>query len=185
MTNLHITFPDRLAFTDLETTNSWPPEGEIIELGLVLVEAKTLKVIDRRNWKLRPKHIATANPEVFQYNHYSGEGWIDALPAKEALQQYLTMTAGSAFCSWRVTYDFVFLHDALRTEGLLAPKQFETQICVYSMALQALHQAAITPFKLKTVAAYLSLPLEPEPHQASGGGELAFRVYQKLMVIKS
>ena len=61
---MHETFPSKLAFTDLETTGMWPPEGEIIEIGLVVADTKNLKIISTLNLKVRPNHIATASPEA-------------------------------------------------------------------------------------------------------------------------
>lgn len=177
---MHETLPDRLAFTDLETTNSWPPSGEIIELGVV-ISSSDLTITERKNWKLQPQHIATASPDVLRYNHYSEEDWADAVDPAVALQEYVSLVRGAGLCTWRIAYDFVFVQEALERCGLFDKKIFDTHICVYSMALQALRHEPITPFRLHQVATFLGIPPEPSPHRAINGAEQAFEIYKKLL----
>lgn len=180
---MHESFPDKLAFTDLETTGMWPPEGEIIEIGLVVAETKTLEIIDRLNVKVQPQHIATAHPEALRVNGYSPEQWHDAVSLDTALRQYIEKARGAALCAWRVAFDFTFLQAAMHDADLLPTGHQTTQLCVYSMARQALRDKNIQPFRLKTVAQFLGLPPEPEPHRAINGAEQAFEIYKKLRAL--
>lgn len=178
---MHDTLPSTLAFTDLETTHMWPPEGEIIEIGLLLVKTDSLDIVDRLNLKVKPKHITTATPEALAVNGYADDKWTDAVELRDALEQYIAKAKGAAMCAWRVGFDFAFLQSAMHDAGLLPEGQQQTQICVYSMALQALRQADIQPFRLRQVAKFLNIPPEPYPHRAINGAEQAFEVYKKLM----
>lgn len=180
---MHESFPAKLAFTDLETTGMWPPEGEIIELGLVLVDAHSLGFLDRLNLKVKPQHIATAHPEALRVNGYSPNQWRDAVSLDTALRQYIEKAKGAALCAWRVAFDFAFLQAAMHDTGLLPEGHQTTQLCVYSMAFHALHKKNIRPFRLKTVAQFLGLPPEPEPHRAINGAEQAFEIYKKLRAL--
>lgn len=177
---MHESFPQKLAFTDLETTNMWPPEGEIIEIGLIVADTTTLEVLDRLNLKIRPQHVTTANADALRVNGYTAEQWRDAVPLDTALRQYIEKAHGAALCAWRVAFDFAFLQAAMHDAGLLPAGHQTTQICVYSMALQALRLENIQPFRLKNVGKFLSLASELEPHQAINGAEQALAIYKKL-----
>lgn len=177
---MHETFPDKLAFTDLETTGPWPPEGEIIEIGAVIADTKSLNVIDQMNVKVKPSHIRSATPESIRVTGYREADWQDALPLNQALNLYMKQAKDAVFCTWRVAFDFAFMQSALHDTGLLPGHHIATHLCVYSMALFALQKENVGPFRLKNVAAYLGIQPEPEPHRAINGAEQALEVYRKL-----
>ncbi|MBI2984011.1 MAG: 3'-5' exonuclease [Candidatus Kerfeldbacteria bacterium] len=181
---MHETFPNRLAFTDIEATGMWPPAGEIIEIGLVVAEAQTLEVVDRLNVKVRPTHIETAVAGALRVSGYRPEDWQEAVSLRQALDQYVKRAHGAVFCAWRVAFDFSFLQFALETNGFLPKEHFTDHLCVYTMAWYVLREKHIKPFRLRQVAEYLGLPPEPEPHRAVNGAELAWAVYRKLMTGK-
>jgi DNA polymerase III subunit epsilon len=182
---MHDHFPDKLVFIDMEMTATWPPVGEIIELGAVIADTNNLGIVDRLNIKIIPTHIATADPAALKINGYRADDWSDAVPLKQALQIFLAKASGAAFCAWRVAFDFAFFQAACYDTGLLPAGRFTTQVCVYSMALQALKGKPIQPFRLKTVAQYFGIPPEPEPHRAVNGAEQAFEIYRKLVAAKN
>lgn len=179
---MHETSPTKLAFTDLETTGMWPPEGEIIEIGLVVADTKTMKIIERLNLKVQPQHIETASAEALEINGYRAEDWHNALSLDQALRQYLKKARGAAICAWRVAFDFSFLQSAMHDTRLLQDHHLHTHVCVYSMALFALQKENIQPFRLKNVAMHLGIQPEPEPHQAMNGAMQAYEIYKKLMM---
>ena len=59
-----------LAFTDLETTGDIFTKHEILEIGLVVVNQKTLEVIDELNLKIKPLYIENVVPAALAKNGY-------------------------------------------------------------------------------------------------------------------
>ena len=69
-----------IAIVDLETTGLDEQLHEIIEVGMVVVNQKTLEIIDTLDMKVRPTHPETASAKALEVNGYNEEDWIDSRP---------------------------------------------------------------------------------------------------------
>ena len=72
--------PRPFAFLDIETTGRHPGIHELLEIGVVVTRGDNLALIDSFEVKVRPEHFELAEPEALAINHWSQEGWKDALP---------------------------------------------------------------------------------------------------------
>ena len=90
-----------LAFPDLETNgveplrykrrwywpwSKYPVEWhEIIEIGLLLVDQKTLQIINKLDVKIKPAYPERMTEIVLKVNGYSSNIWKDAISLSEAM----------------------------------------------------------------------------------------------------
>jgi DNA polymerase-3 subunit epsilon len=77
--------PSCIAFIDLETTGLDPVKHEILQIGIVRVDARTLTIHSQIELKVIPVRIIDAEAKALEVNGYREELWIDAVPLRDAL----------------------------------------------------------------------------------------------------
>ncbi len=175
-----IEFFDRpLAFTDVETTGRDPLVHEIIEIGLVVADQRTLAVIDELEVKVRPTHIDLAEPRALEVNGYRPEDWTGAVSLREAIAAYAEKTREAILIAHNATFDWDFVRMAFRTTGVSDQMDFH-RLCCMSMAFAKLKRSGLRKFGLIHVARHLGVPEEPLPHRAVHGARTVYEVYKRL-----
>lgn len=174
-------FLDRpLCFTDVETTGTDPFIHEIIEIGLVVADQRSLQVIGELDIKVEPVHIELASAEALAVNGYAPEDWIDAITLHEAMRFYAAKTAGGIFIAHNAKLDWSFIEMAFRltdTENRMDYHVF----CSMSMAWVKMRKLpGFAGVNLKHLARSLGVPEEPLPHRAINGARTAYEVFRKL-----
>ena len=86
-----------IAITDVETTGLDPHIHEIVEIGLLLINQRTFKVIDMLDIKVRPKHLETASEYALNLNGYRDVDWLGAMSLREAMAIYSRKTKMPSF----------------------------------------------------------------------------------------
>ncbi len=198
-----------LLFADLETTGHDPlrrvgehiePWHEIIDIGALLVEQRTLRVIGEFERKIRARHPERCLPNLVN-NYYAraliGE-WDKAVSLEDAITDFLVFAGRMGVPSFsggeNFFFDWGFLLVAFAScgvseadwKGSLHYKRFDTG----SMAIQEFRRpgqvVAPEEFSLRNGSLVKKLDLEPEPkvHAAINGARKAFEVYKKLMYKK-
>jgi len=175
-----IAFRDRpLAFTDVETTGTDWLRHEIIEIGLVVADQRTLAVIDELDIKVRPALIELAEPRALEVNGYRPEDWLDAVPLREAMTVYSAKAAGAIFMAHNAVFDWPFIQMAFRQTGVANLMDYHG-LCTMSMAWCKLRDTDLRGLSLKDVAPYLGVPPEPPVHRAINGARTAYEVFKRL-----
>ena len=170
-----------LAFTDIETTGLRVGYHEILEIGLVLVDQKTLEVRDEWEIKVAPSHPERAMPSSLAVNGYHEAEWADAVSLEEAIKEYAKRVEGSLLAGWNTRFDAAFLSLAFSECGMDIYKAMDYHAFdVMPLALEALRENRPARFSLNGVAAHLGLPQEPTVHRALNGAKGAFEVYKAL-----
>lgn len=172
----------KLAFVDLETTGDIFAIHEIIEIGLVVVDQKSLEVVDELNIKVRPENIENAVPAALVKNGYKEEDWLDAISLREAVEKFAEKTEGSIFFAYNATFDWGFMNQAFHKTGVQDNMDYH-RFDVLSMAFLKLKDKDIARWSLATLSKYLGVAEEPLPHRAINGARTAFEVYKKLTTI--
>jgi len=173
-------FFDRpLAFTDVETTGTDELVHEIVEIGLVVADQRSLQVVGELDLKVKPEHIELATPEALAVNGYLEEDWRDALALSEAMKIYAAMTKDAVFVAHNATFDWSFIKMAFRLTGVANEMDYH-RLCSMSMCWYELRQAGLSKFGLKYAARHLGVPEEPLPHRAINGARTAFEVFKRL-----
>ncbi len=84
---------DELIFVDIETTGFDPNTHEIVELAYILVrqkgsEGREFEVIEEREFKVKPDHIETAEPQALKINGYDEGQWLFANSLAEVMKVF-------------------------------------------------------------------------------------------------
>lgn len=169
-----------VALVDLETTGLNGNADEIIEIGCIVFDTKTMEILDTMDVKVLPEHIETASPRALEVNGYVEEAWVDAVTLHQAIMTLSEKTRGTTLMAYNVTFDWSFLKTAFETTG--HPNEMDYhRLDLLSIAWARLPHHKVSSWSLKTVCIYLGIAPEPKVHRAIHGAEAAYEVYRKLM----
>jgi len=169
-----------IAFTDTETTGLEAGFHEIVEIGLVVADRETLRIVDTFDTKIKPKHIERASPKALQVNGYNEEEWQNAPDLKWAMKEFGLKTIGSIMCAQNITFDYNFIRESFKQTGIKDLMSYH-RIDLFTLSWVVLKDKGITRFSLKEVCKFIGVEEEPDPHVAINGAMAAYQVYCKLM----
>lgn len=170
----------QLGITDLETSRLDPfSGGEILEIGIVVVDEESLQTLRELDLKVRPEHLALADPESLRVNGFTTEDWADAIPLADAMGRFAATVHSAEIATYNIKFDWPFLASALHTMEIQPEISYHGR-CVYTLACEVLRSKHLPSYGLSAVAEYLGLGKEPLPHRAIYGARLAAEVYRKL-----
>jgi DNA polymerase-3 subunit epsilon len=165
------------AIVDLETSGLDASKHEILEIGMVVLEPRSNRLISTLDIKVQPEHIETADPVSLKINGYTKERWKDAVPLKEALERMQEMANKATLMTYNVTFDNAFLEAAFLTTSI--PSFFH----YHRMDLMTLAWWELgldKPASLKRVCKMCSIPPEDDRHEALQGALKAYQVFKHL-----
>lgn len=174
-----------LAFVDIETTGFLPDKHEIVELGLVLVrqlgnEGKEFEVIEELEFKIKPEHIETADPQSLKVNGYDPAQWIFANTLTEAMKVFAEKTKDAIFVAHNVIFDYSFIEKAFEKTGV-TNEMFYAKLDTISMAYAKLHtNPRAEKFRLQKLCEHFGIE-NTKAHTALADTRALFEVYKKLM----
>jgi DNA polymerase III alpha subunit (gram-positive type) len=168
-----------LAFTDVETTGLDSGTHEIVEIGMILVEQKSLRIIDTFEVKVHPLHIETASEFALKLNGYNPEEWRFALSLEYAMELYADKTKSAIFCAHNVTFDWAFIDAGFKKSGVNNLMDYH-RIDLFTAAFRELRNSGLQKFNQNEVAKFLGIPEEPLPHRAINGVWTAYHIYRHL-----
>ena len=171
-----------IAMTDLETSGDVPAIHDILEIGLVLFNQKYFEIVDTLDLKVRPRHIETAVPAALEWNGYKPENWLDAVGLEEAMRLYAEKTQDAIFCSYNVSFDWMFINQAFHETGIENPMStFENhdRLDVLTLAWSKGLKGGPS-LSLKEACRLFDIPPEPFPHNALSGAMTTYKLWKKL-----
>ncbi|MEK7630542.1 MAG: 3'-5' exonuclease [Patescibacteria group bacterium] len=171
-----------IAFTDFEMSGLDSLRHEIVEFGVVVADADTLEIIGEMDKKVRMERPESADPESLVFLGYRDELWKDAISIREALEEYSALARGALFAAWNTPYDWTFLVEAYRQNGIKNPLDYHS-LDVASVAYEKLRLEPDFSIKLTAICKRLAIEKEPMPHRAINGARTAYEVYKKLRAL--
>jgi DNA polymerase III epsilon subunit-like protein len=166
-----------LAFVDLEFSGLGA-EHEILSIGCVLAEQPGLRVTAEWGVKVIPEHIETADPESLRINGYTAEGWRDAVPLREALEDFNKLVAGAVLIGFNIVGDFYQLKKSFHQVGL-EPEYHWQVLDVQSMAFWSKYGSGLKGFRMTELIERLGLPVR-KWHDALADAQATYDIYKKL-----
>lgn len=185
-----------LAITDVETTGlneyrlcddcdaihatHFEPWHEICEIGLVLINQRSLEIVTSRNWKVKVGHPERISPEARKVNGYNETDWKDASHLREVLKEYAFVTKDAVFAS-HTWFDWMMMKAAATKEGV--PLQLDyhrLDLWTYAVARLDVLGVELDSYRLSEISKYLGVGEEPMPHRAINGAMKAYEVYKAL-----
>jgi len=171
-----------VAITDVETTGEDAEIHEIIEIGLVVVNQRTLEIIDTFETKVKPEHIETAEEAALKKNGYNAADWQNAISLKEAMTIYAPKTKDALFGAHNVFFDWSFIFAAIKKTGVKNVMDYH-HIDLFTMAWLKLQNSGIEKLNMNEIAKFLGIGEEPWPHRAINGAMKEYEIYKRLIKI--
>jgi len=172
-----------LAITDVETTGLDANIHEIVELGLLVVEQKTLKTLDHYEVKIRPVNMKNAARQALVVCGYNEREWRKAVDLETAMHIYSEKTKDAIFVAHNVYFDWSFITRAFQKTGIEDYMDYH-RIDLFTSAW-AKAQLGLLPklsrFNLSDICKYFDIKPEPHPHRAINGARSAHAVLKKLL----
>ncbi|MCC6404828.1 MAG: hypothetical protein IT405_00350 [Candidatus Yanofskybacteria bacterium] len=171
-------FRDRpLAITDIETTGLDAAVHEIIEIAVLIVDQRTLKVGDQYHARIKPLHIATGAKKALEVAGYNPATWRNAVSLETALTVYADKAHDAVFCSYNVFLAYSFLDAGFKVAGIEDPTDYH-RIDLFTLAWSRLGLAAPT---LDSICKRLAIVPEPLPRRAMDGALKQLEVLRALL----
>ena len=170
-----------IAITDVETTGLDFHIHEIVEIGLIVVDQKTFKIIDEWNVKVKPSHIKTGAASAIKFCGYNKLGWANAMDLKEAMKIYSKKTKDAIFLAQNSFFDWAFISEAFKDTGVEDHTDYH-RVDLFSIGWSKANDfPKLKEFSLSGMCRYFEIPEEPMPHRAVNGAKKAYEVLRKLM----
>ena len=169
-----------LAFLDLETTGLDPERHDILEIGVIRVDAATLEEIARTEVRVRPERLEDAWPKALRINGYSEAGWRHAASLREALCWISPYLSGACLAGHHVAFDRAFLDAAWKRVGIIPPPMDHHSLDTMVLSWPLLAAGVVDSLSLDAVSAYLGLD-RSEPHRALADAESSLQVARHLL----
>jgi DNA polymerase-3 subunit epsilon len=170
-----------LAITDVETTGTDERIHEIIEIGLVLVDQKTLEIIEEWETKIKPMNIQSATEVALKINGYNEKEWENAPSIIEALETYSAKTRDTMFCAHNNIFDWNFLTASHRRTHV-PQNECKHKVDLLTLGWEKVRNyPEIQKLGLKEICLFLGIEPEPDPHRALNGARKEYEVLRKLI----
>jgi DNA polymerase III epsilon subunit-like protein len=166
-----------LAITDIETTGLDAAVHEIIELAVLVVDQKSLKVRGQYHTRVKPVRIRTAAAKALEVVGYDPAAWRSAVDLETALAVYSQKAADGIFVSYNVFLAYSFLDAGFKTTGIEDPTDYH-RLDIFSLAWSRLGPG---PANLDSICKRLGITPEPKPHHAMDGALKQLEVLKALL----
>lgn len=168
-----------LAITDVETTGLDANIHEILEIGLLVVDQKTLKLLDKYEVKVRPVNLRSANRKALQVAGYNERDWRKSVDLEVAMQTYSDKTRDAVFFAHNVYFDWSFITRAFQKTGVEDHMDYH-RVDLFTIAWARRKELGLKKLNLDELAKRFGIPPEPQPHRALNGVKLELAVLKKL-----
>lgn len=178
-------FDRPLAITDVETTGLDSSVHEIIDIGLLVVNQRTLELQHLFECKVKPIHIETASPRALEINGYNEHDWRDASDLKSVMKLYAYLTKDAIFVAHNVTFDWSFIEAAFReteVENMMDYHRLDLFSLAWAWARK--NKSSDSEFKglrLSDLCDYFHVPQEPLPHTGINGAMCEWEVLKNIL----
>ncbi len=169
-----------IAFVDLETTGLDPSRHDIVEIGVVRVDARTLEVLDEYETLVAPERLGDAELEALALNGFSTAAWEHAIPLRDALLATAPLLDGALIAGHNVGFDWAFLDAAFRRAGLALPNVDYHRLDTASLAWPLVALGELPSMSLDPLAKLLGVQ-RPHPHRALADARCALEVARRLL----
>ncbi|WP_408891550.1 exonuclease domain-containing protein [Myxococcus faecalis] len=170
-----------LAFIDLETTGLDASRHEVLEVAVLRVDARSLKVLAEYEARVQPTRLTDAHPEALAVCGYSDEEWRDALPLQEVLATVTPLLAGTLVAGHNTSFDWGFLVEGYRRTELAMPRVDYHRLDTASLAWPLLATGEVESLSLNTLAKRFGLH-RPTPHRAMADARCTLELARCLAV---
>ena len=169
-----------LAITDIETSGLSPLRHEILEVGMLVVDSRTLEILDSFEEKVAAESIESASQRALEWNGYNPDEWSNAITLSQCIEAYAQKTKGAMFCGHNVAFDWSFMIAAYEKTGVKMELDYH-RLDIFSLAWAHFRDQDFGTITLDALAEHFGLESEIRPHRAMNGAMLAYKVLGRLL----
>ncbi len=168
-----------IAFVDLETTGLDFRKHEILEIGVIRADARTLEIVAQCDVRVCPERLENASTEALAIAGYSFENWAEASTLEVALARVAPLFESALVAGHNVGFDWAFLEEAFRREELPLPEVDYHRLDTASLAWPLVATGELSSLSLSAVAALFGLE-RPSPHRALADARCSLEIARRL-----
>ncbi len=183
-----LNFRDRkLLFIDLETTGLNLDLHEIVEVGCLVVDGRSLEIVDEYHAKVIPENLKKASKEGLRISGYSKDKWKDAKALKIVLKEIVRLAPDAMVAGWKVDFDWWFLEKYFKKYKIKYSFDYHL-IDVISLAYVYFREKdEPVELSLGLVCKELGVPIHEKHHEGIGHNAMddiiaTYQVFKKLVV---
>jgi DNA polymerase III alpha subunit (gram-positive type) len=166
-----------IAITDIETSGLDADVHELLELAILVVDQKTLRVRDQYHTRIRPMRIRTAAKRALEVAGYSPRAWSTAVDLETAITVYAQKARDAIFCSYNLYLANSFMDAAFKATGVEDPTDYH-RLDLFTLAWSRLGPG---PANMDSICKRLDIVPEPMPHRAMDGALKQLEVLRALL----
>ena len=152
---------------------------EIVEIGLLVVDQKTLKVKDKYTVKVKPTNLRHAAKAALKVCGYNQRDWRSAVDLEVAMEIYSEKTKDCIFLAHNVFFDWSFITRAFQKTGVEDFTDYH-RVDLFSLAWGRRRELKLEKFNLEELCKQLGVKPESKPHRALNGVTAELEVLRKL-----
>jgi len=175
-----------ICFTDTETTGFVPQDHYIIQIAMIKVvhpreKPMDLRIVAEEEWKIQLPEGVEVPPEAAALNGYDEQVWEEeALDRRDVLFAYFDHLGGASFGGQNACFDYRFLHEEARREGISFPRLQHYSLFTVEMLARPLELLGfIENVKLQTMARFFNVGMQE--HDALTDIRQTVEVYKRLL----
>lgn len=179
-----------MAFIDLETTGFDPEKHEIIEIGGIIAKpvpvpgrGPKLETVDEFEFKIKPEHLETADPEALRINSYNDTDWLFAPPLLEVMKLIQDKTADCIMVGQNVQFDWKFIEMAFKKCNLDNKMHYHKLDLIPMVFAKKYHDENLKNFNLSSLAEHFGVKINGA-HSALADIKATFEIYKKVLEIE-
>lgn len=167
----------QLIFMDLEFTGL-EMRHEILQIAAIVVTQPDFKIVREWEAKTKPEHLDQADPESIKIVGYTDEKWKDAIPLRQALEEFNAIAKDGVLVGYNPVMDFLFLQKAMA--GLGMKPAFHWQVVdVMSMVWKDLYGQPLTEYRMSEITKYFGIKNDKH-HDALEDARMTYEIFMKL-----
>jgi DNA polymerase-3 subunit epsilon len=168
---------------DTETTGLLPEQHEIIDFAAIILEPQrdgSNKIIKRYKFKIKPKHLETAQAAALKINGYTDFAWRRAKTIEHHLPTIKKIIEESeTLLGQNLLFDIKFIESAFLKEGQEPPK-FPKYIDTKKMATVLLNEGMIKSTSMDSMCKHFQINFNGKAHTAIVDCERTISVWERL-----
>ena len=168
-----------IVFLDLETTGLNEGLHDIIEIGALRVDARSLEVVSHLNVRVHPTRLDVADPRALQINGFTVDAWQDARSLYEALRLLSPLLSGASLAGHNVAFDRRFLVEGFKRACVPFPNMHYHTIDTISLAWPLYASGEVNSLSLDTVCGHFDIE-RPSPHRALNDAKASLEVARRM-----
>lgn len=172
--------PKALAFLDVATSGLSPERDQILELGIVRVDARSLEVTAEHEVLVAPDHLADADPAALRLCGFSPAAWAHASPLRDALLSVRPLLEGTLVAGHHIGFAWSFLEEGFRQSGLAPPRIHLHRLDTASLAWPLWAAGQVQTLSLDALARSFGLE-RALPQHALANARLALEVARRFV----